>query len=44
MGTALKIERAIKSLPRPRKLALAQNPELLVPIARAIVRRKPYMS
>jgi len=44
MGTALKIERAIKRLPRLQKLALAENPELLARIARAIVRRKPYMS
>jgi len=44
MGTALRIELAIKALPRSRKLALAQNPELLKPLARAIWRLKPYMS
>lgn len=44
MGTALRIERAIKGLPRLRKLALAQNPELLAALVRAIRRRKPYMS
>ena len=44
MGTALRIELAIKRLPRSRKLALAKNPELLTPLARSILRRKPYMS
>lgn len=44
MGTALRIELAIKALPRARKLALAQNPDLLTPLVRSILRRKPYMS
>jgi predicted GIY-YIG superfamily endonuclease len=44
MGTALRIELAIKGLPRSRKLALAQNPDLLTPLARSVLRRKPYMS
>jgi putative endonuclease len=44
MGTALRIELAIKGLPRSRKLALAQNPDLLTPLVRSVLRRKPYMS
>jgi putative endonuclease len=47
-GTALRIELAVKRLPRLRKLALAENPDLLTAIARSISRaagrRKPYMS
>lgn len=44
MGTALRIERAIKRLPRLGKLALTQNPDLLAALVRAIRRRKSYMS
>jgi putative endonuclease len=44
MGTALRLEHAIKRLPRLRKLALADNPEVLKSIARAVARQKPYMS
>ena len=44
MGRALRIEHAVKRLPRLRKLALAKNPELLTRIVREMARRKPYMS
>jgi putative endonuclease len=39
-GTALRIEHAIKQLPRARKLALAAAPGRLAAIARAVYRKR----
>jgi putative endonuclease len=40
VGTALRIERAVKQLPRSEKLALAAEPARLATLARAALRRK----
>jgi predicted GIY-YIG superfamily endonuclease len=41
MGTALRIEYAVKRLPRAAKLALAADPGRLAALARAVQRGRP---